>query len=287
MHFQTRKESNMFKKTALVAGVALAISAGAQADYQWEVDAAIGRTNIDVDFEDGDVDKYFIGGSYFLDSVDTSKGPLAEAAFLDHASDVSLSYVYTDADDIIEDLDGDEYKIDGHYVTDSAGWIFEGSYQRNEPNDAEIDTYSLGFGKYLTDATTLVVTYASADVDDGGDTDGYQASVEHLWNWSGGGFKLEGNVGFINVDDNDDTNVYNVAGTWYITNNVGLRFGTGYTETFNQEFLSTSAGVEWFINEAIALSANLEYAESDDDLFDGEDSEAEITSFAIGARVRF
>lgn len=277
----------MFKKTALVAGVALAISVTAQADYRWEVDAAAGRTNIDVDFDDGDIDKFTVGGSFYLDSVDTSKGPLGEAAFLDHASDISLRYVYTDADDIIEDLDGDEYNISGRYVTDSAGWIFEGSFQRNEPNNAEIDTYSLGFGKYLTDATTLTVTYASADVDDGGDTDGYEASVEHLWHWSGGGFKLEGNAGLINVEDNDDTNVINIAGTWYITDNLGLRFGTGYTETYNQEFLSTDVSVEWFITEQIALSAMLGYAESDDDLFDDESSEAEITSAAIGARIRF
>jgi hypothetical protein len=277
----------MFKKTAIVAGVALAISASVQADYRWEVGAAAERTNIDVDFDDGDIDKAAIDGTFYLDSVDTSKGPLSEAAFLDHASNVSLGYVYTDADDIIEDLDGDEYKIDGRYVTDSAGWIFEGSYQRNEPNDAEIDTYSLGFGKYLTDATTLIVSYAEADVDEGGDTDGYQASMEHLWGWSGGGFKLSGNVGFVNVEDNDDTNIYNIAGTWYITNNLGLTFTTGYTETYNQEFLSSGVIADWFVTERIALSAKLAYAESDDDIFDGESSEAEITSVAIGARMRF
>lgn len=277
----------MFKKTAIVAGVALTISAGVQADYRWEVGAAAERTNIDVDFEDGDIDKTAIGGTFYLDSVDVSKGPLAEAAFLDHASNISLSYVYTDADDIIEDLDGDEYGIDGRYVTDSAGWIFEGSYQRNEPNNAEVDTYSLGFGKYLTDATTLVVSYAEADVDEGGDTDGYRASVEHLWGWSGGGFKLAGNVGLVNVEDNDDTNIYNIAGTWYITNNLGLTFTTGYTETYNQEFLSSGVIADWFVTEQIALSAKVEYAESDDDVFDGENSEAEITSVAIGARIRF
>jgi hypothetical protein len=277
----------MFKKTVIVAGVALAISASVQADYRWEAGAAAERTNIDVDFDDGDIDKAAIDGTFYLDSVDTSKGPLSEAAFLDHASNVSLGYVYTDADDIIEDLDGDEYNIDGRYVTDGAGWIFEGSYQRNEPNDAEIDTYSLGFGKYLTDATTLIVSYAEADVDEGGDTDGYQASMEHLWGWSGGGFKLSGNVGFVNVEDNDDTNIYNIAGTWYITNNLGLTFTTGYTETYNQEFLSSGVIADWFVTERIALSAKLAYAESDDDIFDGESSEAEITSVAIGARMRF
>jgi hypothetical protein len=277
----------MFKKTVLMAGMALAVSAGAQADYQWQVDAAAGRTNLDYDFDDGDIDKFGIGGSFFLDSVDTSKGPLSEAAFLDHASNISLSYVYTDADDLVEDLDGDEYQIDGRYVTDSAGWIFEGSYDRWEPNNAEVDTWSVGFGKYLTDATTLVVSYAEADADKGGDTDGYRASVEHLWSWSHGGVRLEGNVGMVNVDDGDDIEEYNISATWYITNNFGLGVQTGYVEAFNQEALSTDIFAEWFITETIALSALVGYAETDDDVFDGYSSELERTRAAIGATMRF
>ena len=32
-----------------------------------------------------------LNGSWYLENVDTSKGPLSEAAFLDHASDITLS----------------------------------------------------------------------------------------------------------------------------------------------------------------------------------------------------
>lgn len=279
----------MFKKTALIAGIGLALSATAQADYRWEANAAAGVTNWDYGQDDGDVDTFGVNGSFYFKPVDTSKGPLGEAAFLDHSSSVTLGYVYTDADDIVDDLDGDEYAINGRYVLDAdIPLIFEGSYLRNEPNDAEVDTYSLGLGAYVTDNTTVVITYADADVDDGGDTDGWQAGVEHVWTWTDGGVKLGGNIGYVNVDDGDDIDVYNIAATWYITNNLGLKFSTGYTELSNNEFLSTDVSVEWFINETIALTALVGYAESDDDIVVGNVSdELERTRAAIGITMRF
>lgn len=270
----------MFKKTAIVAGISLALSATAQADYQWQVDAAASRTNIDVGFDDGDADNFGIAGSYFLESVDTSKGPLSEAAFVDQASSVSLSYIYTDLDDIIEDVDGDEYGLEGRYVTDNAGWIIEGSYSRQTPDFSDIDTYSVGFGKYLTDNTTLTVSYVKTDIDEGGDTDGYVASVEHLWTLSSGAIKLEGNAGFVNVDDGDDIDVYNVAATYYINNNLGLGASYGKFDGGGAETDEWSLFAEWFINEQFAVSAA--YAESELD-----DTDIEIDAFAIGGTFRF
>ena len=294
----------MFKKTAIIAGIGLAITSTAQAQveeaivtgdtfvadtYRWEINAAAGVTNWDYGQDDGDVDTFGVNGSFYFKPVNTSKGPLGEAAFLDHSSSVTLGYVYTDADDIVEDLDGDQYAINGRYVLDAdIPLIFEGSYQRDEPNDAEVDTYTLGLGAYITDNTTLVITYADADVDDGGDTDGWQAAVDHVWTWTDGGFKLGGNIGYINVDDGDDIDVYNIAATWYITDNLGVGISTGYTDFANNEFLSTDLSVEWFITNNIALTALVGYAESDDDIVVGPVAdELERTRGAIGVTMRF
>ena len=98
----------MFKKTVLVTSIALAVSAAAQAKeeavvtgdtfvdtYRWEIDGAASRTNIDPGPDDGDVDKFGIGGTFYFNDVDTTKGPRSEAAFLDHASNVSVGlYLY-------------------------------------------------------------------------------------------------------------------------------------------------------------------------------------------------
>ena len=103
----------MFKKTALIAGIGLAISVTAQADYQWEVggfytfgeykvaiknDPINGNRSKDIDENIGGV-----FGTWYMEEVDTSKGPLREAAFLDHASNITLQYtdgkIDTDDDD--------------------------------------------------------------------------------------------------------------------------------------------------------------------------------------------
>lgn len=273
----------MFKKTVIAAGIALAVSANAQADYRWEVDVAAGRTNIDLGPVDGDVDQFGVGGSFFLDSVDTSKGPLSEAAFLDQASSVSAAYIYTDVDDIVEDADGDTYSVGGRYVLglDSIPLIFEGSYTRDTPDYSDIDTYTLGFGAYLTDTTTVVATFGNVDVDEGGDTDFYELSLKHLWSLSNdGAIALEGNYGSADVDDGDDVDVFNVAATWYVNNELGFGARYGNFDAGGVEADGYAVFTEWFVTEQIAVSAEYDYSELDD-------TDVEIESFIIGATFRF
>ena len=283
----------MFKKTAIIAGLGLAVSAATQAQqeavvtgdrlvdtYRWEIDADYTHGEFSGNFDDTEFDAFGISGSYFLDDVDTTKGPRSEAAFLDHASDVSLFYTYAEVDDNGIDVDGDEYGVSGRYVTDSAGWIMQGSYARSEPLDAEIDTYTIGAGKYLTDNTTLVLSYWNGDVEDGGDTDGYAVGVEHFWELSNGGIKLEGNYGFVNVDDADDIDIYNVSGTWYVTQDLGFGAKYGNFDAGGAEAERYAAYAEWFITRGIA--ANLEYVHDEID-----DTDFEVDAITLGARIRF
>ena len=80
----------MFKKTALVAGIALAMSAAAQAEYQWELGAGYSTGEFDIGDQNPDNDVLSGYGTYFIDAVDDTKGPLAEAAFLDRTSSISM-----------------------------------------------------------------------------------------------------------------------------------------------------------------------------------------------------
>jgi len=283
----------MFKKTALVAGLGLIISAAAQADYRWQVDVAAGRENIDVGSEDGDVDRFGIGGRFYFSEVDTSKGPLGEAAFLDHSSYIGAGYVYTDLDDIVEDVDGDTYGINGRYVLplDSISLIFEGSWSRKTPDFSDIDFYSIGFGAYVTDNTTVILTYRTSDIDetdkvDAGDIDAYELAVEHLWHLDGdGAIKVEGSYGLIDVDDNnindgDDIDTWNIGGTWYVNNTLG--FGVNYSrfDNFGIEADTYGVGAEWFVTEDIGLSLRYEHSEIDD-------VDVESDAVLLGAEFRF
>ena len=81
------------KKLGLATALLLAMT-GAQA-YQFEVQGQseyIDTTVNDKDFTGG------LQGTYFFKNVDSSKGPLAEAAFLNQASNVSLAYNYGELD---------------------------------------------------------------------------------------------------------------------------------------------------------------------------------------------
>ena len=97
----------MFKKTAIIAGIGLALSATAQADYNWQLDAGVARGSVDTEIkntpnsnqknsEDSTIGG--LGATYFLETVDTSKGPLNEAAFLDHASSVGIRWTTAELD---------------------------------------------------------------------------------------------------------------------------------------------------------------------------------------------
>ena len=110
----------MFKKTAIVAGIGLALSATAQADYRWEVGAGYANGTVDTETKNtgndqnnnNDADIGSIDGTYYMETVDTSKGPLGEAAFLDHASNITLGFTDGEVDLTNSDNeDGQTYSI--------------------------------------------------------------------------------------------------------------------------------------------------------------------------------
>jgi opacity protein-like surface antigen len=299
----------MFKKIALVAGISLAVSAAAQAQqapqktivtgdtlvvdtYRWEIGGAANYSELDVgpfDIDKWGVDLY---GTYFLRDVNTNKGPRSEAAFLDHASSVTLFGGYSELDDVdklekdlggidIDDDDSETYGIGGRYVTKQTGsWIIQADWRRTKPAHLEIDTYTIGIGKYITDNTSLIITYADADLDNGGDTDGWNAGLEHFWRLSSGGIKMEGNVGYVNVDDGDDIDIYNLAGTWYVTDNLGFGARYGKIDGGGAEADNYSVFSEWFINKHVAVSVAYDYTDFDD-------SDVDNNAFTIGGRYRF
>ena len=282
----------MFKKTAMVAGLAMVVSAAAQADYRWQVDGAVGRTNIDVGPDDGDVDRVGLGGRFYFQNVDTSKGPLGEAAFLDQSSSVGAGWVYTDADDLVEDVDADSYQIDGRYVLQtSIPLIFEASWTRETPDFSDIDFYRFGFGAYITDTTTVVLSYRTSDVDetneiDPGDIDAYSIDLRHLWHLSGdGAIVLEASYGLIDVEDNeindgDDIDSWNIGGTWYLNKSLGLSANYSRFDNFGIEEDTYGAGVEWFVTENIGLSLDYDYSEIDD-------TDVEINAVVLAGELRF
>jgi hypothetical protein len=292
----------MFKKTAIIAGIGLALSATAHADYRWEIGGgySAGSTDSKLNTTAGsaknsnDADIFKGYGTYYLENVDTSKGPLGEAAFLDHASDITLFGSDGEVDfSNFDNKDGSTYGAKGRYVAEGPGWKLSGwlmdvGYERREPGDQEIDVYNIGIGNYVTPNTTIVVNYESINVNNGGETDGYSLDVSHFFAFSHGGLKADASIGKVIVSDADDIDVYTVGGTWYLNNNLG--FGANYQNTSDNgyEINGYSVFTEWFVNENFAVNLAYEEAQPDDINFGPNAKlETDISAVTLGALVRF
>ncbi|NCF17768.1 MAG: porin [Haliea sp.] len=276
----------MLKKTAIAAGLGLILSSAAQAEYQFEVGANSGTGDVDLGPVSADQDFIGLSGAYYLQSVDTSKGPLSEAAFLDRASSIQLAASMGEIDaDNAGDADVDTYAAGTRLVHKESGWLVDLGYRFDEidPDNLEkeeIDTYSIGAGKYVLENTAVVLSYSNIDSDLEGDSDAYDLGVEHLWMFDTGALKLDANIGRIDLDDSDDVDVWGLGGTYYVNDRLG--FGTAYEQedSDNTDLESWSLFAEWFVTENVALA--LAYTEQED-----QDIDLETDAFMFRADVRF
>ena len=274
----------MFKKTALIAGIGLAISVTAQADYQWEVggfytfgefkvaiknDPINGNRSKDIDENIGGV-----FGTWYMEEVDTSKGPLREAAFLDHASNITLQYTdgKIDTGRLGPNLNNDDqqtYTIDSRYVAEGPGWKLSGwlvdlGYTRDDVNNSRSNLYNVGIGKYITEDMTLVFDYTNIDIGGGGDADQYELDLDMFFAMDNGGVKANLSAGKTTRKGADDVDSYVIGGTWYLNNNLG--FGAAYSNTSlngSDTINGFTLDADWFITESFGM--NLAFTQNDFD----------------------
>ena len=153
------------KKLGLATALLLAMT-GAQA-YQFEVQGQaeyIDTTANDKDFTGG------LQGTYYLKNVDSTKGPLAEAAFLNQASNVSVAYNYGEVGSQGDDIVAHNYgiKAEAYVPTKVVPVYASASYShtildsKNENNaDNNGDRYALEVGALPTQNFLVAVGYTS------------------------------------------------------------------------------------------------------------------------------
>ena len=280
----------MFKKTVIVASLGLALSSAAQAEYQFELSSNAHTGDIEVGNVDADRESFGLTGTYYLGSVDTSKGPLAEAAFLDRASSITLDFSIGEIDGNDGDFDVDSYTAESRLVSKETGWLVDLGYRRTEIANEEIDTFAIGAGKYVLENTAVVLSYANSDVvvldfanfvaESAGDSDTYGLAVEHLWQLETGAIKLDLSAELVDLDNADDINVWGLGGTYYL--NPSLGFGADYSlsDSDETELENWSLFAKWFVTDKVELS--LAYSELEDDVTD-----LESDAIMFNANIRF
>ena len=240
------------KKLGLATALLLAMT-GAQA-YQFEVQ---GQSEF-IDASDAN-DKDFTGGiqgTYYLKDVDTSKGPLAEAAFLNQASNVSLSYNYaelgTDGTDFIAHNYG--AKAEAYIPTKVVPVYASASYshtildgKNNQTADQNGDRYAVEVGALATPNFLVAVGYTSvAD----------QFALDAFNVMSNGVVKAVGETATINEDQDAIT-----ARTKYVGAIDGTNMAIGFeTNLLFAEYKAYSLKTDLFVNPK--LSVGVSYAES-------------------------
>ena len=266
------------KKLGLATALLLAMT-GAQA-YQVEVQGQseyIDTTANDKDFIGG------LQGTYYLKDIDSSKGPLAEAAFLNQASNVSVAYNYGE--------DGQEFgnrtvhhtfgvKGEAYIPTQVVPAYASASYSHTIADnkagnpDGNGDRYALELGAFAAPNFLVAVGYTSvadqasldafnilsngivkagfeSDTIDQ-DQDAITARTKYVGAIDGTNMSIAFESGLVYGEDT----AYNLGTTLFVTPKLSV--GASYMESSFADTPDSAwgANVNYFITPAVAVGAS-------------------------------
>ncbi|WP_286741113.1 MULTISPECIES: porin Omp33-36 [Acinetobacter] len=291
------------KKLGLATALLLAMT-GAQA-YQFEVQGQseyIDNTANDKDFTGA------VQGTYYFKDVDASKGPLAEAAFINQASNVSAAYTYGENGQEFGDrtvhhtfgAKGEAYiptKVVPAYASASYSHTITDNKAGN-PTDDNGDRYALEVGVLPIPNFLVAVGYTSVadqtsydafNMFNNGvvkaaiesqtiaeDQDAITARTKYVGAIDGTNMSLGFESGLVYGEDT----AYNLGTTLYI--NPKLSVGASYMESSyaNSPDKAWGANVNYFITPAVAVGASYVNANAEGNALDTQ-------TVGLNAKFRF
>ena len=267
----------IMKKLGLATALLLAMT-GAQA-YQFEVQGQSEYIDNTVN------DKNFSGavqGTYYFKNVDATKGPLAEAAFVNQASNFSLAYNYGEYDEDGFDIVSHTYgaKAEAYVPTKLVPVYASAAYNHTitdgkggQDNDNG-DRYALELGAVVTPNFLVAVGYTSvADQDSydafnilsngvakaalesgtiAQDQDAITARTKYVGAIDGTNMAVGFEAGIVY----GESTAYNLKTDLYLT--PALSVGASYVETSADAVVDSAwgANVNYFITPAVAVGAS-------------------------------
>ena len=262
----------MINKTySAIATSVLMASSFAMAD-SYNVQLNVGHERADLDNTAGSTKTEAVarGATFYFSPVDTTKGPLAEAAFLDKASGITL--VKTDSE--VESVESDVYSGRLSVVDKDTGFLFAVSLENGEANNLDSDSLGLRIGQYIDDNSTVAVNYENASAAATGDVDTW--SIDYS-TFIGGdiAYRIDAEVGYVV----DNGSLFALGGTAYPSNDLGVGVSF-HTVDLNSGAVDTwTIDAEWFINEAVSVSAFYKN--------ENQDGDWEIDGYGVAAGLRF
>lgn len=297
------------KKLGLATALLLAMT-GAQA-YQFEVQGQseyIDTTVNDKDFTGG------LQGTFYFKDVDSSKGPLAEAAFLNQASNLSLAYNYGELGSNGIDVIAHNYgaKAEAYLPTPYVPVYASASYshtildsKNDNASDDQGDRYALEVGALATNNFLVAVGYTSAAdqaaidafnvmgngvakataeaVTIGEDQDAITARTKYVGGIDGTNMA----VGFESGIIYGDATAYQLKTDLYL--NPKLSVGASYAASSYEGTPDSAwgANVNYFITPAIAVGASYVNANYEANKGEAVDFAGDTQTVGVNAKFRF
>lgn len=212
-----------------------------------------------------------LGSSVFFSAVDIDSGPLAEAAFLAQASNISLFGQWI-SDDVDENVGGG---VSVRSVHRGSGLLAEFAYRRNILFEREAESYRIELGRYLTETSAVSFGYEVLKQEGTMEVDRYFGGFKQVSTDAGllYGYNINGTFGFLNFDDDSiDSEIYGQFDTsLYLSRNKSVELGGVFRTRTQRSVLAAQAGDEvpiaeedefefylgfrWYVKPELALSA--------------------------------
>lgn len=260
------------KKLAIASALlsALAITGTANA-YQAEVGASAGY----IDPDHGSSGSEFgVNGTYYFSPVQTRNAPLAEAAFLDRASNVKAHATFADRGDV----DDNTYGAGVEYFVPNSDFYVSGDISRNNLEEktpaGKVDhdtTYYAAEVGYLPAPGFLVAAGVKGydnDKDDGADPTIRAKYVTQLSN--GKDINLEAGASFGDLDE------FNLAADYFIDKSFSV--GADYSSNDLKDQSEFGINARKFFNQQVSLEGRVGF---------GEVGNNDYNSFGVAAKYRF
>lgn len=230
------------KKTLLGAAIALLSSSVVSAqDYQFEIGAQYDTG----DSFGTDYSGYGLNAQLHLNKVDTSKGPLNEAAFLAKSSFADLAWATSELD-----FDGaeatDNIAVAGRFVTGS-DIIVEANYQDLNGDDT---SYGIGAGAYVGGNMDVVASYQTFDK---AEQSTFAVDLHGL-NPLSGETSVAFDAGLAYIDfDGDSAYRFNAGADYYLNNALSIGAGAAFTTSDNADASAMNVRADYFVTPIARL----------------------------------
>lgn len=257
------------KKLAIASALlsALAVTGTAHA-YQAEVGASAAYLDPD---NGGSGSSFGVDGTYYFNPVQIRNSPLAEAAFLDRASNVNAQYQYDEADE----AEAHRYGVGAEYYVPNSDFYLGGNVnghdlKDNNDLDNDLTTYGAEVG-YLPAPGLLIAAGLKGwdnDNDDGVDPTLRAKYVTTLSN--GKDINLEAGAAFGDLDE------YNLAADYFIDKTMSVGADYQSNDINDQDEFGVTA--RKFLNQQVSLEGRVGF---------GEVGNNDYNKFGVAAKYRF